>query len=75
MKTVLGTTKEGLRKDLLAHLEHFGNSDTVHVIWKGYLAALADAEVLLSDDHRELNALLKDAGEDERRAASEGDTR
>jgi hypothetical protein len=72
-ETVLGTTKEGLRKDLLAHLEYFGHSDTVHLIWKGYLAALADAEVLPPDDHRELNALLKDVGEDERRALSEGE--
>jgi hypothetical protein len=38
------------------------------------LAALGDAEVLPPNDHRELNALLKDAGEEERRAVSEGDS-
>lgn len=74
LEEALGVTTERLRENLLEQLRHFGNSDAVHVIWKGYLAALGDAEVLPPNDHRELNALLKDAGEDERRAVSEGDT-
>lgn len=60
--------KEELRKELIAQLERFGNSDTVHLFWKGYLAGIADLDLLLPDDYHELNALLKDVGEEERRA-------
>ena len=28
---------------MVAQLEHHGNSDTVHLLWKGYLAALVDS--------------------------------
>jgi hypothetical protein len=65
---VLPETKEEVRKELLAQLEHFGNSDIVHLFWKGYLAGIYDLGMLLPDDCHELNAQLKDMGEEERRA-------
>lgn len=60
-------TKEEIDKRMIAHLQHRGNSDTVHLLWKGYLAALMDWGVLRPDDYHDLNGVLKAVGEDERR--------
>jgi hypothetical protein len=60
-------TKEEIEKRMTAHLEHRGNSDTVHLLWKGYLAALMDWGILRPDDYHDLNDLLNDVGEEERR--------
>ena len=60
-------TKEEIEKRMTAHLEHRGNSDTVNLLWKGYLAALMDWGVLRPDDYHDLNDLLNDVGEEERR--------
>jgi hypothetical protein len=61
-------TKEELEKRMPEQLEYFGNSDTVHALWKGYLAALAEVGVLSPDVYNELNALLRNVGEAERLA-------
>jgi hypothetical protein len=61
-------TKNEIEKRMPAQLKHFGNTDTAHALWKGYLAGLADVGVLSPNDYHELNAALKDVAEDERRA-------
>jgi hypothetical protein len=60
-------TKKELRERITAHAEHHRDSDTVHLLWKGYLAALAEWGLLEPDDYHELNELLKGIGEEERR--------
>ena len=60
-------TKEELKERIAAHVEHHSDSDTVRLLWKGYLAALAEWGLLEPDDYHELNELLKEVGEEERR--------
>lgn len=59
--------KDSLRERMLAHIDHHQNSDTVNLIWKGYLAALMEWGPLQPDEYYELNGLLPDVGETERR--------
>jgi len=59
-------TKEELQQRITAHLVHRA-SDEVHLLWKGYLVALMEWGMLLPDDYHDLNALLKEVGEQERR--------
>ena len=60
-------TKEGLRERFRAHVAFHENSDTVNLLWKGYLAALMEWGYFTPDDYHELNNMLKEVGEDERR--------
>ncbi|MFA5951346.1 MAG: hypothetical protein WC807_13785 [Hyphomicrobium sp.] len=60
-------TIEELRKRMQEHLAYRKDSDVVHLLWKGYLAALMEWGVLEGGDYHELNGVLKEVGEDELR--------
>ena len=60
-------TKVGLRERMTAHIAFRGNSEAVNLLWKGYLAALMEWGFFEPDDYHELNEMLSDAGEQERR--------
>ena len=60
-------TKIELHDRMANQLRYREDSDTIHLIWKGYLAALMEWGLLVPDDYHELNGHLKDIGEDERR--------
>ena len=47
------------------HLEHRNNSNTINLIWHGYLAALMEWGFLQPDEYSQLQTLLKDVGRDE----------
>lgn len=59
-------TKEELLERMSAQLRYREDSDTIHLLWKGYLAALMEWGFLEPNDYHELNGTLKDVGEDER---------
>lgn len=60
-------TKQELINRIQAHLAYRENSDTVNLLWKGYLAALMEWGGLGPDDYHDLDDLLKEAAEDELR--------
>lgn len=62
----LPTKKEFLSR-MTAHINHRQNSDAINLLWKGYLAALMEWGFFEPNDYHELNALLKDVGDDELR--------
>ena len=57
----------GLRRSMLEHVAYRNNSDTVNLLWAGYLAALMVEGHLGIDEYHELNRMLKDVGRDELR--------
>lgn len=59
-------TKAELQARITDHIRHRAN-DTVHLLWKGYLAALMEWGLLQPDDYHDLNELLDEIGEEERR--------
>jgi hypothetical protein len=49
------------------HLAYRKDSDVIHLLWKGYLAALMEAGAFQPDEYHDLNDMLKEVGEVERR--------
>lgn len=60
-------TKEELLERMTEQLAYRKDSDVIHLLWKGYLAAYGELGLLKTDDYHELNEMLKDVGEEERR--------
>jgi hypothetical protein len=65
--TMAGTDKEELLKRIQEQLAYREDSDVIHLLWKGYLVALMELGALSADDYHDLNASLKEVGEEERR--------
>ena len=59
--------KDGLAELMLEQISHRANSDTMNLLWAGYLAALAVEGHLTDDQYHELNSKLKDVGREELR--------
>lgn len=60
-----GPTKEELHERITTHLRRRHDSEVVHLLWKGYTAALTQWGLLHPDDNEELSGLLKEVGDDE----------
>jgi hypothetical protein len=57
----------GLRQSMMEHVAYRKNSDTVNLLWAGYLAALMVEGHLATNDYHDLNNSLKDVGREELR--------
>jgi hypothetical protein len=57
----------GLTQSMLEHVAFRNNSDTVNLLWAGYLAALMVEGHLDTNKYHELNCMLKDVGREELR--------
>lgn len=62
--TQLPTREECLNR-IKTHLRMRGDSETVHLLWKGYLAALMEWGLLQPNDYHAVNRELKDIGGEE----------
>ena len=58
-------SKKDIRERMMAHVTHRENSDTVKLIWKGYLAALMEWGFFSPNEYHELDDLLSDVGSEE----------
>ena len=55
-------TKEELHDRITRHLEWRGSTDTIALIWRGYLAALLEWGLIEVHAFNKLSALLPDVG-------------
>ena len=58
-------TEEELRDRITAHLKLRNSSDTVALIWSGYIAALSEWGLISPEAYRRLCALLPEVGYEE----------
>ena len=56
---------EDLAQSIKEHIAFRGNSDTVNLLWAGYLAALMIEGYLSPDEYHDLNDTLKNVGREE----------
>ena len=56
---------DGLRQNMLEHIAYRKNSDTVNLLWSGYLAALLVEGHITPGEYHDLRIQLKVVGEDE----------
>ena len=56
-----------ITEQILEHISHRGNTDTVNLIWTGYVAALMYGDSLDVDEFFSLLTVLKPVGRDELR--------
>jgi hypothetical protein len=59
--------KSELQERMREHIAFHKNSEIINLIWKGYLAALTEYGLIGVDDYHDLNEMLSDIGETERR--------
>jgi hypothetical protein len=57
--------KEELQRRIELQLSHRAGSESVKLLWKGYIAALLEWGMLKVKDHDELSELLGVVGDDE----------
>ncbi len=60
-------TKEEMLSRISIHLKRRSNSDTVTLLWKGYLAALMEWGFFEPDEYHDLNDQLGEVGSEELR--------
>jgi hypothetical protein len=56
---------EDLAQTMRQHIADRGNSDTVNLLWAGFLAGMQIQSCFEPDDYHDLNDILKDVGKDE----------
>jgi hypothetical protein len=56
---------KGLSEIMKEQIAYRGNSDTINLLWAGYLAALAVEGHLSDDEYHALSGSLKDVGREE----------